>query len=82
MIEPPERLPERDQAIAAMLPNIPFDGWTWDEYESAMKKIAALPPTERGPAAAVVGVPLLLAPTFGDSQRLVRGTRERDTTRE
>ena len=28
MIEPPERLPERDQAIEAMLPNIPFDGWT------------------------------------------------------
>jgi ubiquinone biosynthesis protein COQ9 len=25
---PPERSPERDAAIAAMLPNVPFDGWT------------------------------------------------------
>ncbi len=28
MITPPERLPERDAAILAMLPNIAFDGWT------------------------------------------------------
>jgi ubiquinone biosynthesis protein COQ9 len=28
MIEPPERLPERDQAILAMAPNVAFDGWT------------------------------------------------------
>jgi ubiquinone biosynthesis protein COQ9 len=28
MIQPPERLPERDAAIEAMLPNVPFDGWT------------------------------------------------------
>jgi ubiquinone biosynthesis protein COQ9 len=28
MIAPPERLPERDAAIDAMLPNVPFDGWT------------------------------------------------------
>ena len=28
MISPPERLPERDAAIDAMLPNVPFDGWT------------------------------------------------------
>src|SRR5208283_2000435 len=28
MIAPPERMPERDAAIAAMLPNVPFDGWT------------------------------------------------------
>jgi ubiquinone biosynthesis protein COQ9 len=28
MIAPPERLPERDAAIEAMLPHIPFDGWT------------------------------------------------------
>lgn len=25
---PPERSPERDAAIEAMLPNVPFDGWT------------------------------------------------------
>jgi ubiquinone biosynthesis protein COQ9 len=28
VIAPPERLPERDAAIDAMLPNVPFDGWT------------------------------------------------------
>lgn len=28
MIQPPERLPERDAAVEAMLPHIPFDGWT------------------------------------------------------
>jgi ubiquinone biosynthesis protein COQ9 len=28
MIAPPERLAERDAAILAMLPNVPFDGWT------------------------------------------------------
>ncbi len=28
MITPPERLPERDAAILAMLPNVDFDGWT------------------------------------------------------
>jgi ubiquinone biosynthesis protein COQ9 len=25
---PPERSPERDAALEAMLPNVPFDGWT------------------------------------------------------
>src|ERR1700738_85791 len=28
MISHPERLPERDAAILAMLPNVAFDGWT------------------------------------------------------
>jgi ubiquinone biosynthesis protein COQ9 len=28
MIRPPERLPERDAAIDAMLPHVPFDGWS------------------------------------------------------
>jgi ubiquinone biosynthesis protein COQ9 len=28
MIAPPERMPERDAAILAMLPNVVFDGWT------------------------------------------------------
>jgi ubiquinone biosynthesis protein COQ9 len=28
MIAPPERLPERDTAIEAMLPHVPFDGWS------------------------------------------------------
>ena len=29
MIDPPERSPERDAALEAMLPNVPFDGWTY-----------------------------------------------------
>ena len=28
MINPPERSPERDEAILAMLPNVPFTGWS------------------------------------------------------
>jgi ubiquinone biosynthesis protein COQ9 len=28
MINPPERMPERDAAILGMLPHVPFDGWT------------------------------------------------------
>lgn len=28
LFAPPERLPERDTAIEAMLPHVPFDGWT------------------------------------------------------
>ena len=28
MIQPPERLPDRDAAIDAMLPHVPFDGWS------------------------------------------------------
>ncbi len=28
MFQPPERSPERDAAIEALLPNVPFDGWT------------------------------------------------------
>jgi len=28
MIQPPERGPDRDAAIQAMLPHVPFDGWT------------------------------------------------------
>ncbi|MBV8612794.1 MAG: COQ9 family protein, partial [Acetobacteraceae bacterium] len=27
-MRPPERSPERDAAIAALLPNVPFEGWT------------------------------------------------------
>jgi ubiquinone biosynthesis protein COQ9 len=29
MVHAPERSAERDAAIAALLPNVPFDGWTW-----------------------------------------------------
>ena len=28
MMRPPERLPERDAAVSAMLAHVPFDGWT------------------------------------------------------
>ena len=29
MMQAPERSPERDAAIDALLPNVPFDGWTF-----------------------------------------------------
>lgn len=29
MIPPPERSDARDAALMALLPNVPFDGWTW-----------------------------------------------------
>jgi len=36
MIAPPERSPERDAAIEALLPNVPFDGWTWRALRMAL----------------------------------------------
>jgi ubiquinone biosynthesis protein COQ9 len=36
VIRPPERLPERDAAIEAMLPNVPFDGWTIKALRSGL----------------------------------------------
>jgi ubiquinone biosynthesis protein COQ9 len=45
MIRPPERLPERDAAIDAMLPNVPFDGWTIRALRSGLAA-AGLPEDE------------------------------------
>jgi len=45
VIRPPERLPERDAAIKAMLPNVPFDGWTIRALRSGLTT-AALPADE------------------------------------
>jgi ubiquinone biosynthesis protein COQ9 len=45
MIQPPERLPERDAAIEAMLPNVPFDGWTIRALRSGLTA-AGLPEDE------------------------------------
>jgi len=45
MIRPPERLPERDAAIEAMLPNVPFDGWTIRGLRSGLAA-AGLPEDE------------------------------------
>jgi ubiquinone biosynthesis protein COQ9 len=36
MIRPPERLPERDAGIEAMLPNVPFEGWTFRALRSGL----------------------------------------------
>jgi ubiquinone biosynthesis protein COQ9 len=41
MIAPPERGPERDAAIQAMLPNVPFDGWTRRALACALADIGA-----------------------------------------
>ena len=35
MLNPPERSPERDAAIAALLPNVVFDGWTMPALRNA-----------------------------------------------
>jgi len=45
MIQPPERLAERDAAIEAMLPNVPFDGWTVRALRSGLTA-AGLPEDE------------------------------------
>jgi ubiquinone biosynthesis protein COQ9 len=39
MIAPPERSPERDAALEAMLPNVPFDGWTYRSLRSGLASI-------------------------------------------
>lgn len=39
MIAPPERSPERDAALEAMLPNVPFDGWTYRALRSGLASI-------------------------------------------
>lgn len=45
MIPPPERTAERDAAIEAMLPNVPFDGWTLKALRSGLTA-AGLPDYE------------------------------------
>jgi len=40
---PPERSPEPDGAIAAMLPHIPFDGWTYRAVRHGLAGIGASP---------------------------------------
>ncbi len=39
MIAPPERLAERDAAIEAMLPNVPFDGWTKRALQAGLASV-------------------------------------------
>ena len=39
MIDPPERSPERDAALEAMLPNVPFDGWTYRSLRAGLASI-------------------------------------------
>lgn len=39
MIAPPERSPERDAAIEALLPNVPFDGWTMRALRGGLRAI-------------------------------------------
>ena len=45
MITPPERSPERDAAIDALLPNVPFDGWTWRALRQGLAA-AGMPPDD------------------------------------
>jgi ubiquinone biosynthesis protein COQ9 len=39
MIAPPERSPERDAALAALLPNVPFDGWSHRALRAGLASI-------------------------------------------
>jgi len=39
MIPPPDRSPERDAALEAMLPNVPFEGWTYRSLRSGLRSI-------------------------------------------
>jgi len=41
VIPPPERSPERDAALEAMLPNVPFDGWTYRSLRAGLRSINA-----------------------------------------
>jgi ubiquinone biosynthesis protein COQ9 len=43
MMRAPERSPERDAAIEAMLPSVPFDGWTSRALRTALASIGAAP---------------------------------------
>jgi ubiquinone biosynthesis protein COQ9 len=43
MITPPERSPERDAALDAMLPHVPFDGWTWRALRGGLIDIGVPP---------------------------------------
>lgn len=43
MIPPPEHSPERDAALEAMLPNVPFDGWTYRALRTGLASIGASP---------------------------------------
>ena len=40
---PPERSPERDAALQAMLPHVPFDGWTYRALRHGLSGIGASP---------------------------------------
>lgn len=47
MIEAPERSPERDAAIRAMLPHVPFDGWTMRSLRSGLTSLGESPELAR-----------------------------------
>lgn len=39
MIAPPERSAERDAALEALLPNVPFDGWTYRALRTGLASV-------------------------------------------
>lgn len=41
MMQAPERSPERDAALTAMLPNVPFDGWSRRSLAMALASLGA-----------------------------------------
>ena len=42
-MNPPERSAERDAAVEAMLPHVPFDGWTLGAVRRGLTSIGAEP---------------------------------------
>jgi ubiquinone biosynthesis protein COQ9 len=43
VIAPPERSPERDAALEALLPSVAFDGWTYRALRSGLASIGVAP---------------------------------------
>ena len=63
MIAPPERLPERDAAILAMLPSVAFDGWTLRALRAGL--VATGQPVEEADLLFPLGTPDMIE-TFCD----------------
>jgi ubiquinone biosynthesis protein COQ9 len=79
MMRAPERSPERDAAIEALLPSVPFDGWTSRALRAALSSIGASPDDAEmlfpGGAADMVGAFCDLA-----DRRMAEDAASRDMT--
>ena len=77
MVRPPERSAERDAAIAAMLPHVPFDGWTYRALRMGLADIGV--PTEEAELLFPGGTRDMLEAFFDWSdRRMAAGVTELD----